>query len=590
MPNPIQAVASATSTSFPFTVTPFNVDLDGSGSSTTNLGATIVEYAWLLKDKPSGSGATVTQPSGIGSPVGRLEDIDLPGTYLLFLQVKDSTGAWSDAFLPASENARVAITMTTEHRAWKIPARSERLWDDEMYTLLIGLDSLLGATLVDDTTIGFNGSTQLYVKNGGIGTTQLAALAVTAAKLGNDVAGNGLGGGNGSALSVNVDDATIEVNADTLRLKDAGVTTAKLGSQAVTAAKLGNDVAGSGLGGGSGTALSVNVDNSTIEVNADTLRLKDAGVSTAKLAGTSVTAAKLGSDVAGSGLTGGNGSALAVRRHGGGTGCRRQGSNERAEVANVHTGLAGNRSGSGHAVSEIGHAYRCRIGNRVEIHDCELEIFGTDLVLRLNRDEILSGFRRVLIANDHEFSCELDSFRQARTGCSGLSPVRGNIRDFFLRDSHLVRQGDEESIELGSGEAGSVVFAGGCEILHVAVVDLAEAGHRLLVVQFPLHGQAASEKRRGGEHERELTTGPLRLGTGAAHTVRGIVERLIQATPVAIRAARVVTEATGGRAECGRSASGAQGCAARCRRRRRHAAESVAGGRSRGHGAVTEGR
>lgn len=102
------------------------------------------------------------------------------------------------------------------------------------------------------------------------------------------IAGSGLaGGGDLSAdrtFDVNVDNVGVEVNSDTLRLKDLGVVTAKLAATSITAAKLGSDVAGSGLGGGNGAAIDVNVDNSTIEVNSDTLRVKDLGITAAKLA------------------------------------------------------------------------------------------------------------------------------------------------------------------------------------------------------------------------------------------------------------------------------------------------------------------
>lgn len=56
------------------------------------------------------------------------------------------------------------------------------------------------------------------------------------------VAGAGLtGGGTGGSvtLDVNVDNATIEVNADTVRVKDLGITSAKLNDGAVTTIKIG---------------------------------------------------------------------------------------------------------------------------------------------------------------------------------------------------------------------------------------------------------------------------------------------------------------------------------------------------------------
>ncbi len=153
-----------------------------------------------------------------------------------------------------------------------------------------------------------------------IPTGGIADAAVTPAKLSASVAGNGLGGGAGTALSVNVDGSTLDISSDALLVKDSGITTAKIADLNVTTVKLAalavtdakvNDVAttkltgtiataqiansavdenkiaasvaGNGLAGGAGTALSVNVDGSTLEISSDSLRVKDAGITVAKL-------------------------------------------------------------------------------------------------------------------------------------------------------------------------------------------------------------------------------------------------------------------------------------------------------------------
>lgn len=103
----------------------------------------------------------------------------------------------------------------------------------------------------DGTTITLTG-TSFGVTAGGIGATQLAAA----------VAGNGLAGGAGTALSVNVDATTIEISSDTVRI-------------AATAA-------GAGLTGGGGSALAVGAGTG-ITVNANDVAL-DTAVAVRKFA------------------------------------------------------------------------------------------------------------------------------------------------------------------------------------------------------------------------------------------------------------------------------------------------------------------
>lgn len=67
-----------------------------------------------------------------------------------------------------------------------------------------------------------------FVFSGLIQTADIDNSAVTADKLAASVAGAGLTGGAGAALAVQVDDVGVEINTDTLRLKDLGVTNSKL--------------------------------------------------------------------------------------------------------------------------------------------------------------------------------------------------------------------------------------------------------------------------------------------------------------------------------------------------------------------------
>lgn len=78
---------------------------------------------------------------------------------------------------------------------------------------------------------------------------------------------------------IQVDDDGIEVNgSNKLQLKDLGVKTAKINTDAVDKTKIAADVAGSGLAQNVDGSLEVKVDDSTIEINTDTLRVKADGI------------------------------------------------------------------------------------------------------------------------------------------------------------------------------------------------------------------------------------------------------------------------------------------------------------------------
>lgn len=161
---------------------------------------------------------------------------------------------------------------------------------------------------VDDSSIEVNGSNKLQVKANGITSAMIGTNQVT----GNEIAALAVSTANLSDSSV----TSAKLGASSVsavKIASNAVTSDKIQSNAVTEAKIATSVAGDGLSGGNGSALAVNVDDSGIEIAADTLQLKNLGISTAKLADNcvqtakiqdaNVTGSKLAAAVAGNGLT-----------------------------------------------------------------------------------------------------------------------------------------------------------------------------------------------------------------------------------------------------------------------------------------------
>lgn len=95
-------------------------------------------------------------------------------------------------------------------------------------------------------TLGYGTITSAMIADGTIATGDIADAAVDENKLAASVAGVGLTGGAGSALAVNVDASTIEIATDTVQVKDAGITLAKMANIA-TDRLIGRDTAGTGV-------------------------------------------------------------------------------------------------------------------------------------------------------------------------------------------------------------------------------------------------------------------------------------------------------------------------------------------------------
>lgn len=139
--------------------------------------------------------------------------------------------------------------------------------------------------------VKLNGSTLdlssggIKVSDLGIDTGQITDLAVTTAKInGNAVTDTKLS----SSASV---DANRAVGAD--HIKSSAVTTDKIAANAVDENKIASSVAGSGLTGGAGIALSVNVDNTTLEISSNQVKIKDNAITKVKIADDAVGSAEI---------------------------------------------------------------------------------------------------------------------------------------------------------------------------------------------------------------------------------------------------------------------------------------------------------
>jgi len=120
-----------------------------------------------------------------------------------------------------------------------------------------------------------------------------------------------------SGIGVNVDNSTLDISSNQVEIKNLGVTLGKMASNSVDENKIVSTTlsATGALSGGSGSKLSVNVDNSTIDITSNNLEVKNLGITTGKLADNAVTSAKINtSAVDGTTITGGGGSSLAVQQ------------------------------------------------------------------------------------------------------------------------------------------------------------------------------------------------------------------------------------------------------------------------------------
>lgn len=147
------------------------------------------------------------------------------------------------------------------------------------------------------------------ITDGAITTDKLADDSVTGAKINNGLIGPGLAQLTlDGPLQVLVD-STLTVD-DRVRVRDGGITAAKLADDNVTKEKINSDVAGNGLGQNADGSLEININpSSSLEIApfgfpaTEALQIKDGGITNDKIMDFAVSGNKISATVAGSGLS-----------------------------------------------------------------------------------------------------------------------------------------------------------------------------------------------------------------------------------------------------------------------------------------------
>ena len=123
---------------------------------------------------------------------------------------------------------------------------------------------------VDDSSIEYDGSGQVSVKDLGISTAMIQNSAATLDKLNTNIlySSGGLGLNRTQGISANIDNNIFRVtNSNIITIKDGGITSSVMATDSVTQSAINSTALSKGLAGGSGATLSARVDGTTIEFN-----------------------------------------------------------------------------------------------------------------------------------------------------------------------------------------------------------------------------------------------------------------------------------------------------------------------------------
>ena len=179
--------------------------------------------------------------------------------------------------------------------------------DSKLNTISTANKVAISALDIDGATAVSGGAVTsadlIIIDDGAGGTNRKATLGNLATKLG----GAGLGV-SGATLSVGVDDSTIEINSDALRVKDAGIDSNKIAGDAIDGTKIADDAVDSehiaagaldtehfGIGQIVAGNLQTSTSGTTGAVSTD--KIRPGAVTTAKIAANAITADLIGDDV-----------------------------------------------------------------------------------------------------------------------------------------------------------------------------------------------------------------------------------------------------------------------------------------------------
>ena len=130
----------------------------------------------------------------------------------------------------------------------------------------------IGGSVPDYSTLNYNSSREIRVADQGITSDQIQDSAIIGSKFDPTSAVHISGGivvNSTYGLSANIDDSTLEIDGNVIKVANAGITTTQLASGSVTKTEINSSSIGRGLSGGDGAQLSVKADNTSIIFNGE---------------------------------------------------------------------------------------------------------------------------------------------------------------------------------------------------------------------------------------------------------------------------------------------------------------------------------